>query len=264
MVYGNDLLENVRLLAGTVDHIEILLFHAPNLHNIPEAGEIRALREAGEQGKVTFSVHLPASLEIASVDKGIRRRSLHLAREICGKMSEVNPLYFVLHVPYSAPTLVPVPSLYFHKGGGVAWDGWKDRALESLELLQEVVENADRLLVENINYSPSLLEPLLATGNCRLCLDIGHLLLGQEDATGSIRKYLDQIRTIHLHGVSGYEEHLSLSQLSDHPIEEWLRCLTETPSKRIVILEVFTPQDLEESIDIVLEKSQRIRSRKEK
>lgn len=263
MVYGNDLLENVRLLAGTVAHIEILLFHAPDLHNIPEAGEIRALREVGERSKVTFSVHLPASLEIASMDKGTRQRSLHLARDICRLMAEVNPLHFVLHVPYTAPTLVPVPDLYFQEGIGIAWDDWRERALESIALLHETVGNADRLLVENINYSPSLLEPLLATGNCRLCLDIGHLLLGQEDATGSIRRYQDEIRTIHLHGVRGYEDHLSLSRLSDHPIEEWLRCLTE-PSRRTVILEVFTPQDLEESIDIVLGKSHRIVSGKEK
>jgi sugar phosphate isomerase/epimerase len=264
MVYGDDLLENIRLLAETLGHVEILLFHTPDLDNIPGFKEIRILKEIGEQSNLTFSVHLPASLEIASLDKEIRQRSLRLAKDICRRMSEINPLHYTLHIPYTPPTLVPVPGLYFHKGVGLAWDGWRERALDSLQLLREVVGDANRLLVENINYSPFFLEPLLARGHCRLCLDIGHLLLGQEDTIGSIKKYLDEIRTIHLHGVRGYVEHLSLTQLSECRVDEWLRCFTKAPSDRIIILEVFTPEDLEESLDMVLRESYKIDSKKER
>lgn len=64
MISGKDLLENVRLLVGLVDHIEIVLFHTPSIHNIPGTQELRMLKKIGEQENVTFTVHLPASLEI--------------------------------------------------------------------------------------------------------------------------------------------------------------------------------------------------------
>ena len=263
MVYGNELLENIKLLAGTLSHVEILLFHTPDLENIPASQEIRAVKEIGERSNITFSVHLPASLEIASIDKETRQRSLHLAKDICRKMSGINPLYFVLHIPYTPPTLVPVPGLYFHEGVGVAWDSWRDRALGSLELLQEDVRVTNRLLIENINYSPSILEPLLARGHCGLCLDIGHLILGGENVGGAIHTYAGDIRLIHLHGVRGYVEHLSLAQFSEYAVDDWLRCLTGASSNTIIILEVFTPQDLEESIDVLTKRSFKAMSRKE-
>ena len=40
MVFGENLLENVHLLAGLVDHVEIVLFYTPTLHNFPSPGEI--------------------------------------------------------------------------------------------------------------------------------------------------------------------------------------------------------------------------------
>jgi sugar phosphate isomerase/epimerase len=51
----------------------------------------------------------------------------------------------------------------------------------------EIGEN-NKLLVENINYSPSFLEPFCKEGLCGLCLDIGHLLLGQEDVMEVMRQ----------------------------------------------------------------------------
>jgi len=65
MVFGENLLENVRRLSAMVDHIEIVLFYTPTLHNFPTASEIKTLKKLGANEDVSFSVHLPASLEIA-------------------------------------------------------------------------------------------------------------------------------------------------------------------------------------------------------
>ena len=253
MVFGADLLKNVRLLAEHVDHIEILLFHTPSLHNIPSPQEIGTLREIGEQKDVTFTVHLPDSLEIASPDRSRRKESLELARETCLRLEALDPKHYVLHIPFTAPTLVPVPGLYFHTGNEQDWDGWTKRALESLAILDEGIGQGNKLLVENINYSPSFLEPFWEQGLSELCLDVGHLMLGQEDVMEVIKRYLHVTRAIHLHGVHGYDEHLSLSILPENLVHGWLTCLRMASYRGLIVLEVFNPQDLEESMDLLLQ-----------
>ena len=253
MVFGEDFLYNVRLLKGLVDHIEILLFHTPSLNNIPGSHEIEILKNIGQQENVTFSVHLPASLEIASTEKGKREESVRLLNEICLKTAQINPLYYILHIPFTPPTLVPVPGLYFTTDHSQGWDEWTNRAMESLEMIHEGMGNGIQLLVENINYSPFFLEPFWKQGQCQLCLDIGHLMLGQEKVMDSLKQYLNIAGEIHLHGVIGYKEHLSLSVLPEMRVRKWLNYLIRSSFKGIMLLELFSPRDLEESIDIVLE-----------
>lgn len=252
MVFGEDLLENVRLLAGFVDHIEIILFHTPSLNNIPGPNEIRTLREIGEDG-VTFTVHLPDSLEIACSDRTKREESVQLAKELCLKLEEFDPQHYVLHIPFTPPTLVPVPGLYFNTEHQQGWEQWTNRSLDSLGVLHEGIGQDNKLLVENINYSPSFLKPFWKEGLCELCLDIGHLMLGQEDVMDAIKQYLDVTRVIHLHGVRGYDEHLSLSILPKNLVHGWLRYLKRASFQGVIVLEVFSPRDLEESMDILLE-----------
>ncbi|MBC8466270.1 MAG: hypothetical protein H8D55_00365 [Deltaproteobacteria bacterium] len=97
MVFGDNLLENVRLLADIVDHIEIVLFSTPTLHNIPTLQEARIVKKIGDQRNVTFTVHLPDSLEIASQDRRRREESVQLAKEIFLKMADFDPLNYILH-----------------------------------------------------------------------------------------------------------------------------------------------------------------------
>jgi len=253
MVFKGDMLENVRLLTHLVDNIEIVLFHTPTLHNILGPKEIRLLKRIGEQENVSFTVHLPASLEIASQDRRKREESVRLAGEIFLKMGEINPRYYILHIPFSPPTLVAVPGLYFKTGEKKEWDEWTSRALESLEMLHGALGEDKKLLVENINYSPFFLEPFWKKVCCELCLDLGHMILGQENVTGLLKRYLEVTREIHLHGVKGYEEHLSLSILPKNRVRKWLKVLSRTSFKGVIQLEVFSPQDLEESMDIIQE-----------
>ncbi len=115
------------------------------------------------------------------------------------------------------------------------------------------MEAPESLLVENINYSPGFLEPFLKKGLCGLCLDIGHLWLGGEDITEVLRHYLQQTRVIHLHGVDGFNDHISLANLPPHQVKEWVQVLKEAAYQGVITLEVFDPVDLEESLNIIYE-----------
>ena len=253
MVYGTNLLQNVKLLADFVDNIEIVLFHTPSLNNIPSYNDLRLLNKIGKQKNVTFTVHLPASLEIASDDRTTREESIRLAIALCEKTAEINPIHYILHVPFSKPTLVPVPGLYFKAGNNQKWKKWTQRALEALERIFDAAGEADKLLVENINYAPSLLEPLWEKGFCHLCLDLGHMMLGQENVMDLLEQYLTVTKEIHLHGIKGYKDHLCLSVLPENLVHKWISYLVKTSFNGIINLEVFNPRDLEKSMNVVLE-----------
>lgn len=253
MVFGEDLVDNVQQLAGIMDHVEIVLFHTPTLHNFPDSKEIDALLKIKEREKISFSVHLPTSLEIASKQQKKRESSVQLARELFLKMSILEPLYYILHIPFTPPTLVPVPGTYIGKDHNTEWGGWPQRALASLENLCCGIGNTPKILVENINYSPCFLEPFLQSGFCDLCLDLGHLMLGNENVADTLAQYLEVTREIHLHGVKGYEEHVSLSVMPRPLVAEWMQIVHTAGFNGILNLEVFSPADLGESCDIVLE-----------
>ena len=253
MVYGKDMLRNVKLLADLVDNIEIVLFHTPSLNNTPSNNDLRLLNKMGKQKNVTFTVHLPASLEIASDDRTTREESISLAIALCEKTAAINPIHYILHVPFSKPTLVPVPGLYFKAGNNPKWKEWTKRALEALERILDATGEVDKLLVENINYSPSFLEPLWQKGFCQLCLDLGHMMLGQENVMALLEQYLTVTKEIHLHGIKGYKEHLCLSVLPENLVHKWISYLVKTSFNGIINLEVFNPRDLEKSMNVVLE-----------
>lgn len=251
MIYGMDLLENARLLAECVDNIEIVLFHTPTLNNTPGNDDLRLLNKIGKQKDVTFTIHLPTSLEIASDNQAIREESIRLAITLCEKTAEINPRHYILHVPFSKPTLVPVPGLYFKAGDKQKWGEWTQRALDALEMILDAT-GSDKLLVENINYCPSFLEPFWEKGLCKLCLDLGHLMLGQENVIDLLEQYLTVTKEIHIHGVMGYEEHLSLSVLPKNLVPKWLKYLIRSPFRGIINLEVFNPRDFKTSMEVLL------------
>ena len=120
-----------------------------------------------------------------------------------------------------------------------------------LELLNEEWHYPGSLLVENINFSPTLLEPLWSKSLCEFCLDIGHLVLGKENVETIMRQYLPVTREIHLHGVRGNDEHLGLAGYPDEKIQNWLSFMHEH-FRGVLNLEVFSPEDLEESLNIIL------------
>ncbi len=251
MVYGEDLLENAAILSGLLDTVEIVLFHTPVQNNLPSSTEIRELKAIGDKKGTAFTVHLPASLELAAEEEGQRRASLAIALEAIRRFSPLHPGHYILHLPFSKPTLVPDPDLYYPWKPTRAWAHWEKRALPSLHKIREVLEARDSLLIENINYSPRFLAPFLDAGICRLCLDLGHLLLGREEVRPNLEYFFDKTAEIHLHGVDGRREHLSLSKMPFEQVQTIVDFLQQKPFQGLVNLEVFSPTDLHESLSLV-------------
>ena len=254
MIYGKSMVKNAERLSrggNGLDFTEIVLFHTPKLHNIPTARELQILREIQERTQITYTVHLPASLEIASKHLEIREKSIRMIIDIWLKTSILQPANYILHIPITAPTIVAVPGRYFKSGSSLPWDDWTSRAMESLGQIRAGVGNEVALLLENINYSPIFLEPFFKAGYGGFCLDIGHLLLGDEHVPEVMERFQDQIREIHLHGVKNYTEHLSLDVLPRERVIEWFSCLQRWQFQGYINLEVFSPEDLKTSLGVV-------------
>ncbi len=250
MVYGENLIHNVEILSGLVKDIEIVLFHTPELNNIPSLREIERIKEIGNRKELSFTVHLPASLEPASDKKDLMEESLEIAAEIIARFSCLQPRHYILHLPFSRPTLVAIPGFYFPWKPTKEWHQWSHRAEEALERVNRLLGPSDSLLIENINYSPRFLEPFWQKGLCAFCLDMGHLLLGGEAVSEILTQYLQVTRVIHLHGVDRFKEHISLSCLPPGQVQDWFHQLKKAAYQGVITLEVFDPLDLEESLNI--------------
>jgi len=251
MVFRGGLLENVQYLSDFLDHIEIILFQTPELNNMPTGDELEELAKIAEQKKITYSVHLPASLEVAAEDEKRREESIQSVFEIITLMAECRPRNYILHIPLTTPTLTFIPDCYFYEADQDKFKGWTLRAVAAFQAIQQLTGIGDRLLVENINYSPSILEPLWTNNLCRLCLDLGHLMLGRENVLDILKKYAQVTREIHLHGVKDNDEHQALSIVPLHRIKGWVIYLDSIQYRGVVNLEVFTLDDLEASVGIL-------------
>ena len=251
MIYGDDILENVRILGDMVDNVEIVLFYTPALNNFPKTEDAQTLYRLGKLNNLTYTVHLPASLEVASPDRQWREESVRIAINLIRMTSVFKPVHYILHIPYTEPTLVFVPGMYLKSINRKKLHDWAGRASESLDRIQDAIRPNGKLLLENINYSPSYLEAFLMEDICEICLDVGNLLLGDENVIDALKNYLPVISEIHLHGVIGHEDHLSLGVLPESRVKTWMEYLALENFDGVVNLEVFDPVHLKKSLDIV-------------
>ena len=60
-------------------------------------------------------------------------------------------------------------------------------------------------------------------------------------------------REVHLHGVKGCQEHLSLTVLPEARVSKWISLLVENSFRGVVNLEVFSEGDLEASMRMLIE-----------
>jgi len=251
LVYGFDLLENVNTLSRIVDHVEIVVFNTPERDNIPTSEELAVLEKVRAETGLTYSVHLPTSYEIAAADENTRNISLQRTIEMIHYLRHLEPDGYILHIPLTAPTLVAEPGCYVTGEDRHRFKEWAKRAGDGLERIQAETGLGRQLLVENINYSPIFLAPFWQKGLCGFCLDIGHLLLGGECVRHILNRYLPVITKIHLHGVIGWQEHLALNVMPKERVSRWIDLLAANAFDGIVNLEVFGPEDLILSLEML-------------
>jgi sugar phosphate isomerase/epimerase len=243
-VYPAGWAENVRRLAGRVQDVEILVFERPGPEG-PSSAEIAEIRALGRAHGITFSVHAPLDLALASPDASRREESAAAVLRTAERTAPLAPHSLIVHVE-SAPGAPPPPA--------PERAAWRDRAGASLRALVDRGLPPGLLCVETLDGSFDHLSPLLEELGLSVALDVGHLARDGVPFDALLERHLPRTRVIQWHGTEpGGRDHRSLRHYPRAEAVRLLRRLERARWDGAITLEVFRADDLEESLEVLAE-----------
>lgn len=235
-VWPGTLAENCTRLAGRVDEAGLLFFETQSCLAYTGRDLPRSLAELD----LRFHVHLPLDLPW---DEG------HLAAwtvvsALLDKCAFLSPWAAVLHPP---PAMV--------------CPGRKNPL--STPLYATLLDNFLRLwgedrpfvrpLVENTRENDlAALWPVIQAQGAGICLDLGHLLAFSQE-TDKLPGIWPRVGMVHLSAPGPRGEHWSLRRLDRAGQKRMNAILSRLRADAVVMLEVFTPRDLRESLAFIRE-----------
>jgi sugar phosphate isomerase/epimerase len=232
-VYPADILPNVRRLAPLVDDVELVLFEVNDQSNLPSPPVIEELSRLAEAHDLTYTVHLPLDLRLASADAW-RDPSMEKARRVIRAAGPLRPWAYVVHLDGREVE---------HEGAvsPAALARWRDQAARSLEMIAQEAGAPHLLAVENLeNYPPDAFLPLLDRLPVSLCADVGHFLKVEQPPLPYLRAHEARIRVIHLHGCRDGRDHRGLDLIADDVLSGLRDWLAAARYRGVLTLEVFT------------------------
>lgn len=228
---------NIRFTGPFVDEVELVLFESRFADNLPTCKEIEELSSLAREYNLSYNVHLPTDVFLGHPDSEIRLQACDTILRFYERTLPLHPTLYVLHLEKNPP-------------GDTEHDNtsdWQGNLLYSLENLLDRGMQRNLLGIENIAYPFQWIYPLIRELGLSICLDIGHLLVQQEELTAYIEAYGEEIAMLHLHGVADRKDHRSLQEISHndwHAISEFL-----INYRGGVSLEVFSLEDLTTSME---------------
>jgi sugar phosphate isomerase/epimerase len=248
-IIPDDILPNVRFLAGQVQDVELVLFEVddgPN--NLPTPETIRQLHELALKHDITYTVHLPLDLRLADA-QGEQHLSLVKAKKVIESTRELEPWAYVLHL--DGHEFIQAPS-------SAGLETWQAQAVRALELAGAWAGGPERLAVENLdNYPPEFWTPVLERVPAARCIDIGHLWKDGIDPLPFLERHLARARVLHIHG-TGTRDHQSLALMTASQVDAVLALLVRKAYRGVMTMEVFGEEDFHSSIQSVKESMGRI------
>ena len=239
-VYPDRWLPNVARLAGRVEDIEILFFEASET---PDAAELDALAAWKRWAGLTYTLHLPLAVSLASEDDEERCRSVATVRRAIEVAGPLVPDAYVVHVYLGDRE---------HDQRPHDLTAWRARAARSLEELVRASVPAEALCVEMLDYDFGLIEPVVEALGLSVAIDVGHLARDRRPAGELLRRHLPRTRVIQWHGVEPTgRDHRSLRFYPLESARQLLRTLMAASYRGVLTLEVFRERDFEESLALV-------------
>jgi sugar phosphate isomerase/epimerase len=244
-VYPADILPNVCRLAPLVDDVELVLFEVDERSNLPSPDVVEALGRLAEAHDLTYTVHLPLDLRLAS-DDAWRHPSMEKARRVIRSTRPLHPWAYVIHLDGSEIETEGAVS-------PAALARWRDRATRSLEMIAEEAGAPHLLAVENLeNYHPDAFLPLLDRLPISLCADVGHFIKVGQPPLPYLEVHGERIRVIHLHGCRDGRDHRGLDLIADDLLAELRNWLVTACYRGVLTLEVFTERHFFPGRELIL------------
>ena len=241
-IVPDDILPNVRYLAGKVSDIELILFEVddgPN--NLPSGEVIHELSQIANHHDLTYTVHLPLDLKLGE-DGSERDQSLVKAKRVIDCTCGLDPWAYVLHLDGKAVRTSSDANLIRR---------WQDQSVRALELVSEWAGRPENLAVENLEtYSLDFIQPVLDRIPVSRCVDVGHLWLDGHDPLPYLQAALPRTRVIHIHGVAE-RDHRSLVFMPQEKVSAVVEELLRAKYKGVLTLEMFSQEDFLSSLEVL-------------
>ncbi len=212
--------ENCYKLQGLVQEVGLVLFETQACLNYSEDDLPLELASLNLSYHVHLPLDLPWSIGVDTVMEAVKR--------LVDKTAYLSPRGFVLHPPPKREQF-----LLFCKG-------WQELGLSPNQLFLENIEDNDL----------SSIWPDLLENKCKVCLDLGHILAFAQEHIMSYNHLWDKTVMIHVYGDLYGHRHSSLTLLSDKGKSLLSSALSCIRQETVIVLEVFNPQDFQESLDI--------------
>ncbi len=170
-----------------------------------------------------FHLHLPLDLPWEQGGELV----FELCRRLLQKTDYLQPQRYVLHPPLDQEQL----QVFFE-----LWT--KDK-------------NSSSLLLENIQGNDlTQLWPWILDKGLGVCLDLGHLLLFEQEALLQVPELWSRVHMLHIYGEQQGHRHSALDQLSPRGQAILYHLLQHISRDCTLVLEVFNPKNLQTSLDI--------------
>ncbi len=243
-IIPDEILPNVRYLAGKVRDVELVLFEVDEekdgslaYNNLPHQTVIEELNQLASLYDLTYTVHLPLDLKLAD-DGSAQDQSLVKAKRVIDATRQLTPWAYVLHLDGKEVR---------HSTDPLALRRWQDQAVRALEIVAEWAGGPEKLAVENLEgYPPDFNQPVLDRIPVSRCVDIGHLWLDGVPVLPYLEKALSRTRVIHIHGI-GERDHASLSHVPAAEMKAVFQKLI-ADYRGVVTFEVFSEPDFISSL----------------
>lgn len=251
-ILPQDILSNVRFLAGKVQDVELLIFEVDDRRSpLLSAEAVTELADLAQKHGLSYTVHLPMDLRLAANDER-GRESLELARRVMKRMHPLHPWAYIIHLEggHRDPLRTIDPD----------FPARLETSLRALKSLAKLAGGSEYLALENMQgRPPDNYAPILQILPVSLCLDVGHLWLEKQSPGPFLKEKGDRIRVVHLHGVDASgRDHQSLARVPPEKVDPVARWLLSAFSG-VLTLEVFGLRDFSGSMEALaasLERSQ--------
>jgi len=230
---------NVERLAGRVDDVEILLFESAAL---PDPAEIAALAAWKPRADLTYTLHTPLDVSLASESAELRARSVDRVWAAIERARPLAPEGYIVHV-------------YFGDREGdappVDRAAWRRRAQASLEAIVARGVAPELVCIETLDYDFAHIEPVISELGLSVAIDLGHLDRDARAERAVLERNLHRTRAIQWHGVDPTgRDHRSLAHYPAAKARWVIDQLIER-YRGVVTLEVFREADFEDSLAVI-------------
>jgi sugar phosphate isomerase/epimerase len=234
-IYPEALIPNVKMLGNYTDEIEVLLFEsAPD--SLPTEDEIKTLAMLAKDFDLTYNVHLPADISLTDKEPSVRQQAVKILQSVIHLTVPLSPSTYTVHLPYDEPSRTEADV-----------KKWQEIAYNSMEcLLNSQSLPARNFSIETLNYPFNWADKIIKDFGFSVCIDLGHLILYEENVQTVIDEYAEMTSILHLHGVENSRDHIALNRLSKTH-SDLVRGILK-PFKGVVSLEVFSYKHLADSL----------------